>query len=289
MDLSSSSPDFQVKWIGKHFPSGVFCNRHSEFDRVVNYAWRDMVLSVCDPTLCPCSMGIGLASGAVKEVHSIRKINKWKIEINDQRIEISPPQVYDGRLDRSLVLDKARLLQIREIMMANRTIPGLQYLFRPELRNNCKGIDRAIQQRFILAHGLLMKGVFGTPVAMLQGLGIGLTPAGDDFLNGLLTGLAFRDRPSKYKLSKIRHAIYIASKANNMIVNSFRYQAYHGLYNRDWKDLLLGLGLDSVESMDVKSGTSALEDAVNRIISCGSTSGMDELSGFLTAFDMFIK
>lgn len=105
--------------------------------------------------------------------------------------------------------------------------------------------------------------------ATLAGLGTGLTPAGDDFLVGLMlyTWLA---HPTP---GPVCRAIFeAAANRTTMLSRSFLSSASAGDCAEPWHDLFQALDSGS----DVSLGS-----AVNRIASTGGTSGGDALAGFL--------
>ena len=65
---------------------------------------------------------------------------------------------------------------------------------------------------------------------MLKGTGIGLTPAGDDFIAGLLWGLHFNEYRTKKNLMLLKDAVYNAAKGSNPLTNSFLFNAKNEYY-----------------------------------------------------------
>jgi hypothetical protein len=105
--------------------------------------------------------------------------------------------------------------------------------------------------------------------SMLAGLGGGLTPAGDDFLVGLML-YSWMAHPSPMPVCQ---AIYNnAAGRTNMLSRAFLAAASTGECSMVWHDLFRAL----------ESGTDRQVDAtLQRILSFGSSSGSDALAGFL--------
>lgn len=115
----------------------------------------------------------------------------------------------------------------------------------------------------------------------LIGLGIGLTPTGDDYLTGLLLAL-----PLKHKLREtIIEAIFdeVLEKsvlhATNLLSQHQLYFALHG----EAKPSLLSL-IQAFRTPEVGNHSSAsIQLLVEEVLSIGSTSGYDLLTGVLAA------
>jgi len=112
--------------------------------------------------------------------------------------------------------------------------------------------------------------------AALAGLGPGLTPAGDDFLLGLMAGL--RTWPQLgvgggLSAEEACQAIYgAAAGRTNLFSRALLRSASEGLFGEAWHDLLAALR---------QGGADAVRGAADRVLSFGATSGADALSGFL--------
>jgi hypothetical protein len=114
--------------------------------------------------------------------------------------------------------------------------------------------------------------------AALAGLGPGLTPAGDDFLLGVMAGLfatALPAPPSSSSLSvaEVCAAILEATTARTTSLSAAWLQAAaRGLLGQGWHDLLNVLS---------NGDSPGIRQAANRLINTGATSGADALAGFL--------
>ena len=112
-------------------------------------------------------------------------------------------------------------------------------------------------------------GALHAGVSQLAGLGPGLTPAGDDFLCGLMLCLWLR-HPDP--LAVCRSILQVAVPRTTLLSGAMLQRAAAGECNADWHHLF-----HSVTSGDRKrSGVAA-----GRILAHGNTSGSDSLAGFL--------
>ena len=111
--------------------------------------------------------------------------------------------------------------------------------------------------------------------ARLAGLGWGLTPAGDDWLAGMLAW-AWLAHP---RAQAVGVAVMAAAASHTTVLSAaFLRSAAHGECDAAWKNLLAALASD-------KPGAAgplfSLEAAVRAVLAYGATSGADKLAGFL--------
>jgi len=109
----------------------------------------------------------------------------------------------------------------------------------------------------------------------LIGLGLGLTPAGDDFLAGVLYGMAFMEKlyavksPRLYELSDtITKSLHLTGE----ISRHFLRYALAGEWGRNTQGFLTALAGNEAEK---------LRNATDKKLAIGATSGADEIRGCL--------
>jgi hypothetical protein len=116
-------------------------------------------------------------------------------------------------------------------------------------------------------------------VAHLAGLGSGLTPAGDDYLVGLMAGLRVWPGPSGNSGLSPDEACQIILEATEgrttLLSSAFLQSAKEGLFGENWHRLLAELA--GGEAIGIRR-------AARRILSSGATSGADALAGFLSPY-----
>lgn len=111
----------------------------------------------------------------------------------------------------------------------------------------------------------------------LAGLGVGLTPAGDDFLVGMMHGLY----ATRTELNALTLSLNIAEAAiprTNSLSAAWLEAAARGEAGEPWHELL-----SAIQAKD----ESQFEAAVLRILPTGHTSGADALGGFLAVLEGF--
>lgn len=122
------------------------------------------------------------------------------------------------------------------------------------------------------------KAAIQTSVQRLLGLGLGLTPSGDDFLTGLL--LVFCEETTDNE--NLRTIIQEQWHRTNRISQHQLYFATKGRGKRSLLQVVRGIGQATDPLLD-------FENAVAETLSVGSTSGHDLLLGVLTGFDLWHK
>ncbi len=110
------------------------------------------------------------------------------------------------------------------------------------------------------------------PLIKLIGLGNGLTPSGDDFLVGLLSGLHFFDIEEDER--QLKNIIASNKHRTTAISESFMRESLDDCYS----EIILSL----YSSLEIKSSR-LISQNVTAILSYGHSSGMDILSGILFA------
>ena len=103
----------------------------------------------------------------------------------------------------------------------------------------------------------------------LAGLGQGLTPAGDDFLCGLMLW-AWLAHPAPRELCRV--ITEVAAPRTTTLAAALLRAASRGECSAAWHRLLRALAADAANELD---------KAMHNVLACGETSGADTLAGFL--------
>jgi len=129
-----------------------------------------------------------------------------------------------------------------------------------------------------LAEGLARRNRRGLKVvtSSMAGLGPGLTPAGDDFLAGVLLALALAQRHrADAELAEIGNMLLeTAAPRTHEISAAYLKAAHAGEASDRWHRLLGALA---------SGDPPAIEEAARGVMQTGETSGADMLAGFVTA------
>jgi len=114
-----------------------------------------------------------------------------------------------------------------------------------------------------------------TAALALIGLGIGLTPSGDDFLVGLLAGLEATDNGMREALAAV-----IGREAPGRTTTfgaALLHHACRGEFSQRLHDVLIATA---------RHDRAALRHAIDRAMAYGATSGADTLAGLFLALDV---
>jgi len=118
----------------------------------------------------------------------------------------------------------------------------------------------------------------------LAGLGPGLTPAGDDFLLGLMAGLRTWSQLLEGRGLSVEEACQTicgaAAGRTNLLSMALLRSAREGLFGEAWHILLAALRQGEADEV---------REAADRVLGFGGTSGADALSGFLAVWACLLK
>jgi len=198
----------------------------------------------------PLGASIHWQTGAIKLAH---------LTIDLQRAQPWNPQI--PRQNQPLVM--APLSRYRSLA----TMRSPLYSGSPPL------VERAQNAIMHLQHGVIQRNntEFQQGVDGLVGLGPGLTPAGDDFLLGLLVAFTLHahEHPdyARYGMAIVDSA----AQASTRLSATWLAYAQQGRFGETWHRLI-GL-LNGGEAQEIS-------DSVHTILSSGATSGADALCGF---------
>lgn len=145
----------------------------------------------------------------------------------------------------------------------DRLITGVPVNFAPRFQAATGAVRKAIAQPG--APGL------ATAVNQLAGLGPGLTPAGDDFLLGLLLGL-WATRPEAEVIELTERVVETAVSRTTQLSAAWLQAAAQGEAWLAWHNLLAALRVGD-----------NWQHPLHRILNNGATSGIASLLGFITA------
>lgn len=109
-------------------------------------------------------------------------------------------------------------------------------------------------------------------ISKLKGLGFGLTPQGDDVINGFIIALLLYEKLTGVSTEKLRKTIFDFAEGTNIISRTFLWYSTNGYLYERMKRLIFSLfSNDSIK----------IEKATKGLLSIGETSGADLSTGFL--------
>ena len=135
----------------------------------------------------------------------------------------------------------------------------------------------------------------GIELARLIGLGIGLTPSGDDFLCGVLAGLLLTGQTESTFAKSLRKTI--AEHLNDTVDVSaaFLHCALKGQFSLAVNHLLVNTGCESPQDTSyvkcnpqITLGIANVPAITENFLAIGHSSGTDTLCGILYALELFL-
>ncbi len=124
------------------------------------------------------------------------------------------------------------------------------------------------------------KAAIARSTAAIAGMGPGLTPAGDDFLMGMMLGIhAYATQHARDAVTPLTDCIYkAAASRTTRLSRAFLRAAAQGYADARWHRLLAALG---------KRNPPQLEPSAEAVLKFGASSGVDTMAGFLWYRDLF--
>jgi hypothetical protein len=189
---------------------------------------------------------------------------------------VDPELNYDSavpRLPLDPVLFKENLCFLKDFLGHNAPPKSMCFLFSFSAEDSFKTrFERTMLGSMKNGVALLEAGDYAGGARSLRGLGFGLTPSGDDFLCGYLTGLSFLEVNGLADLADIKDLVYDNAVTKNFISSSFTFCAYNGRVNEK-----IGKLLSALSGFDDKRLILAAKTAFRK----GHTSGADFCAGLI--------
>ena len=240
----------------------------STFAHVVNFCRDDTVLSFQTPDIPRTPLSLVLDGDSFQWLHShsqqlqSAKAGSGTLLLNGAALAVERATLYNSRLHAAKKVPDANLHRSLSHFAAILAKPD-SFVFLPQVLPG-RGQIYTDAQRYA---GKMLD---GSRVHELIGLGSGLTPAGDDFLVGVLAVLRWLSHTEwEARLAK---EIACSLDRTTLISGAFLERALDGEFSQPVLALF--------EAMETGSET-ALAPAVSRLCSVGHTSGSDLLGGVL--------
>lgn len=198
-------------------------------------------------------------------------------QVGQLKIRCDFAERWDPRIELGLLQDQAlmgQLGQMRHLMARLAPVDSMAFAFET-------GSKTAYQQRIEVAWNELKRGIVSrdiercsTGARLAAGVGIGLTPAGDDFLLGVLIALWLGMVEPEQVIESIVSA---ATDKTGRLSAALLAAAASGAFSLAWHDLALAMKNDCEQ---------AIASASSKLIATGHSSGADALSGFIVALEL---
>jgi len=208
----------------------------------------------------------------MEDIHSFR-LSENELTLNDEiKLSYSPQELYRQARIFEAIPGNTKDALIHKLIedLLNTEWATLLSMINGSC-GKLSAFDRELQKSLVNGLDALWQGDFRDFVTRIKGRGQGSTPSGDDFLIGYLIGLSWLEKAWGMDLKEQRETVYNGALGTNKLVNTFLYQAYSYLMDKNWADFLNCLAGNLVNRIEV---------VCDRLILLGETSGEDMLSGF---------
>ena len=265
---------------GDRIPDGTF-TIHSRFRRAINFQNNYMLISIVSEDIGKGPLNIIVRGLDLQKIHSLSIYNNI-LMINNVALVVQEALKYSSKLSlKTIDFSKfAENLTLLKTSLTKLCAPkSLGFLLDEKQEMNfTSSFEREFVKRMKSSIALILKGSMASllqGVAKFKGCGFGLTPSGDDFIAGLLSGLYLKQEIYGKDLSEIRRKIYETAKGDNLISNTFLYLAKNGLFIERFKNFIHSL---------LYEGHEEIFTHIQKILNVGETSGADMLVGFMFSF-----
>jgi len=266
---------------GDSIPEGDY-RLHSAFANALNFRKGKIIVS-----LVPPRTGAGPLNLVLKQLPvGARRLraSRFYFYVDENRLRKEPAALYSSGvplIDAEPDTVMANAIVLSGLLAAGAPPKSLAFIFDPALEKDFSRVfDRHLLLRFKKAIAHFNAGDYARGVKTMRGLGLGLTPSGDDFISGLLSGFNFASLNMRFDLEARIEQIFFYAESSNLISNSFLRSSYEGKVSEKVRRLLQALaGKDRAE----------LEAAAAAALKSGHTSGADFCAGLLFALMQALK
>ncbi len=269
--------EVSLKSIGYKVKDGIYTQHYSRHDRVLNFCADNLVISVCATGICSGPYRIVLECDKLSHIESIA-IDKGTLIINgQQRIYYPKDKTYRHAYSGAIAAGDEhweRLVQSFAHFVKHAHPNSIIALINSESGEG--SFDFALKTSFSEGMRHLRQGNYTEAVRCFRHRGMGLSPAGDDFLIGFVLATKWLELVRKKELSKITEIIIHESEVNNALIRTFMCQAAELDLDADWAEWL-----EALANVDVP-----LLPSLEALMKHGASSGADKLSGFFAACEV---
>lgn len=266
---------------------------HSSFKNALNFTKidqnTDSIISIVNEGIGSGPYNIVINNNFFHDFSSISFIEIFKNNFNIsngneiQSFPKNPKHVYNSNINEFIndileiqLHENLRIFE-QELIKTAINKSQLSFLLTTTNYSDIKSdIDKAFYKRFSEGVSLIFSNSTIEGLKMIKGLGIGLTPAGDDFICGLMIGLhivVYRKRKIKPLINRLLSEIFTNVNSNNLISNSSLYAAYQGKIFSEMNKCIAAL--------TTPNDFSKIRNSVKEMSQIGHSSGIDITIGLL--------
>jgi hypothetical protein len=243
---------------------------HSRFEKVVNLISRDSFISIVTFDIGGGPLNIVFDDLNLEDIKAL-SIDHNLLTIDGYGFSLDPKRCYKSSIDVYDKADKTKLFANLEPFQENLIELSPPKSLAVLLDGNresqfMSSYDKELLKRFKLGIGRFFNGDYLEGLVSFSGLGYGLTPSGDDFIAGAMTGFNLIQKIMGKSLTELTKMIYRKTNSENPIVNAMLECARDGYLIHSYKKLVQALVYES---------KSEIRQSANKLMQIGHTSGAD--------------
>lgn len=202
------------------------------------------------------------------------EIKDREIILDNETYPMGQCQVFDSGFIYPFLNFQTLQNQIKTFLNQNKKeFPkdSLLFLLAPEIKpDTVSSFDKLLQQEFEKAFSFFIDDFFES-TRRFRSIGKGLTPAGDDFIAGVLYGIDCLESISKSNYSDIKIQLTEIAENDNLFSRNMQHLAKEARYFKRLQDFL---------AFFFSKGVTNETSPFRQLIRTGDTSGADLLTGF---------
>jgi hypothetical protein len=252
---------------------------HSRFGRAVNFFNGHSLVALVDREIGPGPHHI-IFSGLDPQKAERLTITASEILLDDRRFTFAASCPYDSRIDLEGAIDRKRFdVNLGYFALAlGHSAASKTLTFLPGAKGKPRSrsaLERSIAERLSAGSHLIFGGDFLAGIRMCKGLGLGLTPSGDDLIGGLLLALHCGQKIFRRDFSRAITSVGRLARGKNPFSNTMLASAGAGRAIGRIKDLLAAL---------IYGGKKNVLNCTQQLRAIGHSSGIDFGTGLLLTF-----
>ena len=247
---------------------------HSSFSKAQNYYYKEDLVSIVNSEIGNGPNNI-VVNSLPQKISSFQ-INSDYIEINSKKIPLilsKSTKIKKKYFIANYFELKERIDWLISISKPQFVPKSLAFIISPENISFFKSaFEKNLCIHILKATDNFAIGKLPEIAQKMRGIGLGLTPSGDDFNTGLLYALNYLENAGFKDLTKIKKDCYKNALGKNLISNTFLKFAYKDHYYEDFRNFIIAINSNNKAMINIY---------LKKILEAGHTSGSDMLTGFI--------
>lgn len=248
---------------------------HSRFRRAANFVQGNRLVCVVSPEIGAGPINIAIPGRNFSRARVLR-VRAGRAALDGHALPALAR--YDSSFPEVCNPDLARLREnlrfLRRLVLREASPESLAFLLGDDRRRGRGAFQRALRRRARAAARHFRQGRPRAGARAMRGLGLGLTPSGDDFLAGYLWGLHLRSKLCGKNFRREIQTVYAAGRSDNPLSAAFLRCAREGRLFEKPRRLIEAL---------LWGETASVAKSARAVLAMGAGSGADVSAGLWTA------